>query len=90
MDEIKEAFMHVLEFLAIGAGAGWLAGRVVRGRHFGLVGDVIVGSIGSVLGGFLFGLLQISAYGTLGAFVTAVAGAATFLYLLGVLRARKV
>jgi uncharacterized membrane protein YeaQ/YmgE (transglycosylase-associated protein family) len=82
--------MRLLEFLAIGAAAGWMAGRVMRGRHFGLIGDVVVGSIGSVLGGFLFGLLELSAYGTIGSFVTALVGAIAFIYILGVLKTRNV
>jgi uncharacterized membrane protein YeaQ/YmgE (transglycosylase-associated protein family) len=76
---------HLLGFLVIGAAAGWLAGRLMKGRQFGLGGDLVVGVIGSVLGGYLFGLLGLSAYGTLGAFVTALVGAMVFLYLLSVL-----
>ena len=44
-------------FLAIGAVAGWLAGLIMKGRGFGLLGNIIVGIIGAVVGGFLFGLL---------------------------------
>lgn len=80
--------MHVLGFLVIGATAGWLAGKLMKGRHFGLAGDLFVGVIGSLLGGYLFGLLGLAAYGTLGSFITAVAGAMVFLYLLGFLRVR--
>ncbi len=41
-------------FLLIGAIAGWLAGQVVRGYGFGLVGNIIVGIVGAFLGGYLF------------------------------------
>ena len=45
----------VVWFLLIGLAAGWLAGQIVKGGGFGVVGDVVVGVIGAILGGFLFG-----------------------------------
>jgi len=51
----------LLIFLAIGALAGWLAGNIMKGRGFGVIGNIVVGIIGAVLGGFLFGLLGITA-----------------------------
>ena len=41
-------------FLAIGAAAGWLAGTLMKGGGFGLLGNIIVGIIGAVIGGFVF------------------------------------
>jgi len=43
--------MSLLIFLAIGAVAGWLAGLIMRGGGFGLLGDIVVGIVGSVAGG---------------------------------------
>ena len=37
----------------MGAIAGWLAGQVMKGRGFGLLGDIIVGIVGGLIGGFL-------------------------------------
>ena len=48
-------------FLVIGALAGWLAGMLMKGGGFGLLGNIVVGIIGAVIGGFVFGLLGISA-----------------------------
>jgi uncharacterized membrane protein YeaQ/YmgE (transglycosylase-associated protein family) len=58
-----DEFMDLLWFLLIGLAAGWLAGQLTKGGGFGLVGDLIVGVIGALLGGLLFRLLQIEAYG---------------------------
>jgi uncharacterized membrane protein YeaQ/YmgE (transglycosylase-associated protein family) len=80
--------MHLLGFLAIGAAAGWLAGRLMKERPFGLGGDLVVGVIGSIVGGQVFGLLGLAAYGNTGIFVTALVGAMVLLYLLGVLHLR--
>jgi uncharacterized membrane protein YeaQ/YmgE (transglycosylase-associated protein family) len=67
--------MNLLWFLLIGVAAGWLASQIMTGGGSGLVADLIMGVIGSILGGFLFGLLGLSADGAIGSLVTATAGA---------------
>ncbi|MBX7247114.1 MAG: GlsB/YeaQ/YmgE family stress response membrane protein [Candidatus Sumerlaeaceae bacterium] len=74
--------MSLLWFLLIGLAAGWLAGQIMRGKDFGLVGNLIVGVIGALLGGFLFGLLGIAAIGLLGELIAATVGALLLLYLM--------
>ena len=46
--------MEFLWFILIGLTAGWLAGQLMKGGGFGVVGDIVVGVIGALLGGFLF------------------------------------
>lgn len=46
-------------WLLLGLIAGWLAGKLVRGAGFGCIGDVVLGLIGSVLGGWIFTKLGI-------------------------------
>jgi len=69
-------------FLAIGAIAGWLAGKLMKGGGFGLFGNIVLGIIGAVIGGFVFGLLGISAGGLIGSIITATAGAAILLFVV--------
>jgi len=45
--------MSILSWIVVGLIAGWLAGRVMKGGGFGLIGDVVVGVIGGLLGGFI-------------------------------------
>ena len=45
--------MNVLTWIVVGLIAGWLAGVAVKGGGFGIVGDIIVGVVGALLGGFL-------------------------------------
>jgi uncharacterized membrane protein YeaQ/YmgE (transglycosylase-associated protein family) len=78
--------MYLVWLLLIGALAGWLAGQLMRGRGFGLLGDIVVGIVGSLIGGFLFGLLGIYAYGFIGRVVMATIGAVVLLYLVRRLR----
>ncbi len=74
--------MNLIYFLLIGLVAGWVAGQIMKGKGFGLLGNLIVGCIGAVLGGYLFGLLGISAYGLIGSLVTALAGALVLLWII--------
>jgi len=53
--------MGLLTWIVVGAIAGWLAGKVMKGRGFGLIGNVVIGVIGALVGGWLAGaLLNIS------------------------------
>ena len=45
---------HYMAWIVTGILAGWLAGVVMRGHGYGLVGDLILGLLGGVVGGFLF------------------------------------
>jgi uncharacterized membrane protein YeaQ/YmgE (transglycosylase-associated protein family) len=49
----------LLGWLVIGLIAGWLAGKIARGRGFGCIGDIVLGLIGSVIGGWIFTKLGI-------------------------------
>src|ERR1700759_4856360 len=50
--------MGIILWLVVGAIAGWLAGKFVRGAGFGLIGDIIVGIIGAVIAGYLLPLVH--------------------------------
>ncbi len=75
--------------LFIGLIAGWLAGKVVRGKGFGLVGDMIIGVVGALLGNFLFGLFRISLGGGIAAsLIAAFVGAVILVWILRMLKKR--
>jgi uncharacterized membrane protein YeaQ/YmgE (transglycosylase-associated protein family) len=79
--------MSILWFLIIGAAAGWLAGQVMKGRGFGVVGNIFVGVIGAVLGGYLFGVLGVSTgSGLIGSLITAFFGAVVLLLVVGLIK----
>lgn len=73
---------NLIVFLIIGIIAGWLAGKIMKGSGFGLLGDLVVGVVGAFLGGWVFGLLGIAAYGLLGTLITALVGSLLLLYLI--------
>jgi uncharacterized membrane protein YeaQ/YmgE (transglycosylase-associated protein family) len=73
--------------VVIGIAAGWIAGQVIKGSGYGLLGDLIVGAIGGWIGGWLFGKLGIApGSGLVGALITAVVGAILLVALLRLLR----
>jgi uncharacterized membrane protein YeaQ/YmgE (transglycosylase-associated protein family) len=51
--------IDILIWLVIGAVAGWLAGQFIRGGGFGLIGNIVVGIVGSVIAGYLLPLIGI-------------------------------
>ena len=67
--------MHLLYFLLIGLFAGFLAGIIMKGRGMGFLGNLVVGVVGAYIGGFLFRIIGLSAYGLLGNIIMATAGA---------------
>ncbi|NKN38996.1 GlsB/YeaQ/YmgE family stress response membrane protein [Agrobacterium sp. a22-2] len=74
-------------FLIIGAVAGWLAGLIVKGYGFGLLGNIVVGIVGAFIAGLLFPRLGISlGAGYAGAILSAALGAVILLLLLRLIR----
>lgn len=74
--------MDLIIFLLIGALVGWLAGVIMKGGGFGLIGNIIVGILGSILGGWLLPKLGLGIGGEFGGFITAVIGAVILLFIV--------
>ena len=79
--------MNILIFLAIGLIAGWLAGVIVKGRGFGLVGNLIVGVLGAVAGGMIFQAVGVNeGSGLGGSIIVALVGALVLLFLISLIK----
>ena len=77
----------LLVFIIIGAIAGWLAGLIVSGFGFGLLGNIIVGIIGAFIAGWLFPRLGFAiGGGILASIINATIGAVILLVLVKVLK----
>jgi uncharacterized membrane protein YeaQ/YmgE (transglycosylase-associated protein family) len=75
--------------LVVGAIAGWLAGLVVNGTGFGLVGDIVIGILGALIASFLFpyfGIALTLGGGLLGAIILAFIGAVILLVVVKVIK----
>lgn len=79
---------QILIMLGIGAVAGWLAGILMRGAGFGLIGNIIVGIVGSVIGTFIGGMLSVNlgVGPLLGTLIWAVLGAVVLLFIIGLFK----
>lgn len=77
----------LLIWLLVGAVAGWLAGTIVKGGGFGLLGDIVVGIIGAFIGGWLLPKLGVSlGVGIVAVIASATIGAIVLLLLLRLIR----
>ena len=74
--------MGFILFILIGILAGFVAGKLMRGGGFGILVNLVVGIIGAVLGGWVFGLLGISTTGVIGSLITATVGAIILLWII--------
>lgn len=73
----------LIVFLIIGAVAGWLAGLIVKGFGFGLIGNIVVGIVGAFIAGWLFPALGISlGSGIIASIIHAAIGAIILLVLI--------
>jgi uncharacterized membrane protein YeaQ/YmgE (transglycosylase-associated protein family) len=74
----------IIVWLIVGAIAGWLAGLIVKGYGFGLIGNIVVGIVGALIAGWLLPRLGINiGGGFIAAIVNAVIGAVILLIIIG-------
>ena len=77
----------LLVIIIVGVVAGWLAGKLVRGTGFGLIGDLLVGIVGAFVGNWLLPRLGIQlGTGVISAVVNATLGAVALLLVIGLVR----
>jgi uncharacterized membrane protein YeaQ/YmgE (transglycosylase-associated protein family) len=83
------ALETLLIWLVVGAVAGWLAGLIVRGFGFGLIGNIVVGIVGAFIAGWLLPRLGVHiGAGIVGAIIHAMIGAIVLLLIIGLVRRR--
>ena len=77
----------IIIMIIIGAIAGWLAGKIVRGFGFGLVWDIVIGIVGAFIGVWLLTRLGVVPFaGFFGSIVNATVGAIVLLFIVGLVR----
>ena len=77
--------MNFIAFLFVGFLAGWIAGLLVKGRGFGCIGNVLIGAIGGLIGGFVFQLAGLEYGGFIGSLLTAVIGALILVFVVALI-----
>ena len=81
--------MGIIAAIIIGAIAGWLAGKIVRGTGFGIIGDILVGIAGALVASLLFPKLGIAiGSGLVREIIYSAIGAIILLLIVGLIRGR--
>ena len=81
------ALEAIIIILIVGAVAGWLAGQIVRGMGFGLIGNIVVGIVGAFIAGWLLPRIGIViGGGIVASIINATIGAVVLLVILGLIR----
>jgi uncharacterized membrane protein YeaQ/YmgE (transglycosylase-associated protein family) len=75
--------MSLLYLVIVGAIAGYAGARIMRGKGFGWIGNIVVGIIGAIIGGWIFAQIGIQEENILYEIASAVVGAIVFLILVG-------
>ncbi|TFG46107.1 MAG: GlsB/YeaQ/YmgE family stress response membrane protein [Gemmatimonadales bacterium] len=78
--------MGMIIFLIVGVVAGFLAGKIMKGKGFGLFGDLVLGVVGAFVGGWVFGLLGFLPVGIIGTLISATAGAVILLFVIRLIK----
>ncbi|MBN8482069.1 MAG: GlsB/YeaQ/YmgE family stress response membrane protein [Xanthomonadales bacterium] len=77
----------LIVWLIVGGVAGWLAGLIMRGFGFGLIGNIVVGIVGAFLAGWLLPMAGVSiGSGIVGAIIHALIGAIILLAIIGLIK----
>jgi uncharacterized membrane protein YeaQ/YmgE (transglycosylase-associated protein family) len=79
----------VIAWLVVGLLAGWLAGHVMKGSGYGILGDIVVGLLGAFFGGILGGFFIEGATGFWGSIAVAFIGACVLLAILRLMSGRR-
>ncbi len=84
--------MSILSWILVGLIAGWLAGTLMKGRGYGILGNIVVGILGAMIGGFLAAVLLGGDYVTginLGTILVSVVGAVVLIWIVRLLPGRS-
>jgi uncharacterized membrane protein YeaQ/YmgE (transglycosylase-associated protein family) len=77
----------LLVLIVVGLVAGWLAGKIMQGTGFGMIGDIAIGIVGAFFGTWLLGMFGIViGFGIIAAIINATIGAVVLLAIIGLVR----
>jgi uncharacterized membrane protein YeaQ/YmgE (transglycosylase-associated protein family) len=80
----------IIAWIVVGLVSGWLAGIMMKGGGYGMIGDLLVGLVGSLVGGFLMGFFLTGVEGFWGSIFVSFLGACAFIAISRALSGRRV
>ena len=78
--------ISLLIYLLIGALVGYLAGKITKSSSNSILIDCLIGIAGSVVGGWLFGILGLGPTGSIGSFIASLVGAVIVIYIINAIK----
>ncbi len=72
---------NFIYWILVGLIAGWLAGKVMKGGGYGVVMDIVLGILGALVGGWVFGLLGFHTNGPIASIIVAFVGAVILVWI---------
>lgn len=81
---------HLLAWLVVGLIAGWLAGQVMSGGGYGIIGDLIIGLVGAFLGGLIVSQFSGKSFGFIGSIIVAFIGACVLVAIIHLVRGESI
>ena len=79
--------MSLIAFIVLGALAGWLAGKIMKGSGSGLIVNIFIGIVGSMIGGWVFNFFGFNSDGGfIGSLITATVGAIILIFVVSKLK----
>jgi uncharacterized membrane protein YeaQ/YmgE (transglycosylase-associated protein family) len=85
--------MSIIAWIVLGLVAGWLAGMVMKGGGYGIIGDIVLGVLGALIGGWLWGLItgtDVTMGFNIGSLLIAIVGAVILIGLSRLISGRRV
>jgi uncharacterized membrane protein YeaQ/YmgE (transglycosylase-associated protein family) len=77
---------NLIWWAVVGLIAGWAAGKIMKGRGYGTVMDIVLGIVGAVVGGWLLGVFGIHGGGFIGTIIVAIFGAVILIWITRLLK----
>jgi uncharacterized membrane protein YeaQ/YmgE (transglycosylase-associated protein family) len=74
--------LHLIWWILVGLIAGWATGKIMKGSGYGTLGDIVLGIVGAVVGGWIMGLLGFSGGGTIYTILVAILGAVILVWII--------
>ena len=78
--------MNLVWWILVGLIAGWAAGKIMKGHGYGTLMNIVLGMVGAVIGGWVFGLLGLHADSLVGPIIVAIVGAILLIWVAGKLK----
>jgi uncharacterized membrane protein YeaQ/YmgE (transglycosylase-associated protein family) len=73
-------------WIIVGLIAGWAAGKIMKGRGYGVIADIVLGMLGGIIGGWVVGLLDIGGGGLIWSILVSILGAVILIWLARLIR----